>query len=192
MLVISLWHLNAWSPFGDCLGRIRRCGLARRSMSLGWRAGFEVSRDLCHFRCALCILLVAGDTSPQLFLSPCLCSAILASNPLELEAEFKAILEVQEYFFLRVCPTWLPWVMLFYHSNRIVTKTPTLNVGSIILWPGIPSLKGRRWLSPYIHVSLWPGPRAWCDQLAQILTAVLSIQQQAVRSNYKPSKHFPP
>lgn len=39
----SLVHLNAWYLTGDCLGKIRRCGLAEGGKSLD--EDFEVSKD---------------------------------------------------------------------------------------------------------------------------------------------------
>ena len=68
-LILSWWN---------CLGMIRRCDLVGGSMWLG--VGFEVSKDLHHFQCALCLLLASQEVCWELFI----CSALVNSNTLTL------------------------------------------------------------------------------------------------------------
>jgi hypothetical protein len=50
--------LNVW-PQLELFRRIRRWGLIAEDMSL-W-ISFEVSKDLGHFQCVFCLLLVAPE-----------------------------------------------------------------------------------------------------------------------------------
>ena len=54
----NCWNLNTQSPVGGCLGRVRKCGLARKSMSRV--VGLEVSKGLRHLELAplslVCVL----------------------------------------------------------------------------------------------------------------------------------------
>lgn len=59
-------YLNTWSLVGGCLGRIRNCVLLKKSVSLS--AGSEVSEDPGRLQCALGLLLVDQDGSPEMLL----------------------------------------------------------------------------------------------------------------------------
>lgn len=79
----SLGHLNTWSPAGGCLWRTRRCGLAGRYRPLG--VDFEVSKDSYHFELAFPFPACGStrDLSWRPFLTSCLHSPAMDSNPLD-------------------------------------------------------------------------------------------------------------
>lgn len=62
-------------------GRIRNRDLVRENASL--ELGFEASKDLDHFQCALCSLFVNPNASYQAFLPPYLCFTVIDSDPLK-------------------------------------------------------------------------------------------------------------
>ena len=68
----------------NCLGRIGRCGLRERGVSLG--VGFEDSKDWCHSQCVLCPVLVVQDVNPQPLLhrpAACYLHSVMSSTPLK-------------------------------------------------------------------------------------------------------------
>lgn len=112
---LKLWMREApiayvWIPgplLVDFFIRIRECGLVEEGMSLtGQALGFK---SLWHS--PVCLLLVNQDTSSQLFLTLCLSSAIMDSNPLKPQTQLNAV-----YY-------KLPWS--WYFTTAIETLTDT-------------------------------------------------------------------
>ena len=69
---------SSWWNYSE---RRRNRDLIRGNASL--ELGFEASKDLDHFQCALCFLFVDPNASYQMFLPPYLCFTIMDSDPLK-------------------------------------------------------------------------------------------------------------
>lgn len=128
---ISLWHLNTWSPVGECLGRIRRCDLAK-SVSLG--ADLMVSKDsMLWVDSASCLWFEVLALSSSSHLLSAVCPLLpTVYPPLSWTLDLwsckpkinSSISSLGHVLFLFVC----------FHSNRKVTKVKGKTISKFLVW----------------------------------------------------------